>query len=241
MPRIYISQIARLRTSARRGMLRQLWHYVSRGPLTRNFTIRRFLSQSGFKCLQIGGGRHVVRQWINGDLIFGDIYLNAQKRLPFPDDSLDAVFTEQFFEHLPLADGRHLLCEIFRVLKPGGILRQSTPDLAGLIAIYLDTNEFTSREEAVRRHIINHCKGQGYNLENACQFLNDFNHLWGHQFLYDRQSLERLNLEAGFTELEWRNFGESPHSELRNRERHADLTWMEKAFVVIYETRKPQN
>ena len=43
---------------------------------------------------------------------------DASKNLPFDDDSFDAVFSNDVLCHLP---GRpEVLCEMFRILKPGG-------------------------------------------------------------------------------------------------------------------------
>jgi SAM-dependent methyltransferase len=55
-----------------------------------------------------------------------DVVANAT-RLPFKDDSVDAVVNESLFEHLP--NPVAVVSEIERVLKPGGILYTSTPFL----------------------------------------------------------------------------------------------------------------
>lgn len=52
--------------------------------------------------------------------------LNAP--LPFKSSSLDVVFTQQVFEHLPKFDV--FLSELYRVIKPGGYLVLSTVNLA---------------------------------------------------------------------------------------------------------------
>ncbi len=43
-----------------------------------------------------------------------------ESALPFADDSLDLVFASGVFHHIPFAEHRALLVEMFRVLKPGG-------------------------------------------------------------------------------------------------------------------------
>jgi SAM-dependent methyltransferase len=47
-------------------------------------------------------------------------------RLPFPTASLDAVVSFETLEHVQ--DGRAMVCELRRVLKPGGPLILSTPN-----------------------------------------------------------------------------------------------------------------
>ena len=48
------------------------------------------------------------------------------ERLPFPDDAFDQVICTETLEHVP--DDRAILCELMRVLKPGGVLAVSVPD-----------------------------------------------------------------------------------------------------------------
>lgn len=234
-------QILAVYRSLRKGRVRLAIHWLMSGHLARWQKVRAFLAIDGERCLQVGGGLYNIkdRSWINGDLIGGDIYLDAGKRLPFRSESLDCVFTEQFFEHLDQRSGRTFLKEAFRVLKPGGVLRQSTPDLAGLLEVYQGTNESVDSEVAVQRHLTSHRANAKWILRNRCQFLNDFMHLWGHQFIYDRDSLWAITEEAGFQDLTWVRFGESEHTALRERERHAHIPWMKDAFTMILEAQKP--
>ena len=60
----------------------------------------------------------------NVDFKVGSVY-----ELPFPHHSFDVVFAHALFEHLgePLAG----LCELRRVLKPGGVAGISSPDWSG--------------------------------------------------------------------------------------------------------------
>jgi predicted SAM-dependent methyltransferase len=210
------------------------------GHFIKQRRIHKWLQREHTKCLQVGGGIHIKsgQEWLNGDLIAGDIYLDATKQLPFPDNSLDVIFTEQFFEHLSQQDGLYFLSETYRVLKPGGILRQSTPDLEGLVAVYQDQNKFVSRSEAVARHIRNHRKNTPYAKSTGCQFINDVFRLWGHKFIYDQDTLKAITKEAGFQKFQWVNFGESENPFLTNLERHASVEWMKNAFVMIYEAEK---
>jgi len=184
----------------------------------------------------VGGGRHTIPGWLNGDIIAGDIYLDATKRFPLPDNCLDYIFAEQFLEHISYESGLHFLREAYRVLKPGGVIRQATPVLGGLIDVYLDQNKVVSQRVAIQRHVNHLGYAGGF---NACRFLNDFFRLWGHQFIYDWETLADAHRQAGFINIQWPSFGESDHQPLRNRERHADVDWMKSAFVIICEATKP--
>jgi ubiquinone/menaquinone biosynthesis C-methylase UbiE len=57
-----------------------------------------------------------------------------RERIPHDDESFDLVLAQEIVEHLP--DCTHLLREAYRVLKYGGYLYLTTPNLAGLIDRY---------------------------------------------------------------------------------------------------------
>lgn len=53
---------------------------------------------------------------------------DMSKKIPYPTGSFDLVISSATIEHVLNPDG--FLCEIYRVLKPGGIALISTPNLA---------------------------------------------------------------------------------------------------------------
>jgi SAM-dependent methyltransferase len=57
--------------------------------------------------------------------------------LPFPADSIDAVYHSHLLEHLDRTAAPALLREVRRVLRPGGIHRIVVPDFERLCAEYL--------------------------------------------------------------------------------------------------------
>ena len=104
--------------------------------------------------LHLGCGPRILKDWINIDLVYQSwqdygkhqeeidypINLKGEKEdfyalniidsgLPLPDNSVDAVFHEDFIEHLNQRDQIILLAEILRVLKPDGVHRVNTPNL----------------------------------------------------------------------------------------------------------------
>ena len=55
------------------------------------------------------------------------------KRFPFEDACAEAVFASHLLEHLPLDVAANCFREIYRVLKPGGVVRLGVPDLDLLV------------------------------------------------------------------------------------------------------------
>jgi SAM-dependent methyltransferase len=64
------------------------------------------------------------------------IHHNLSHSIPLPNNSVDFIFTSHFLEHLYLSDAKNLLNECFRVLKIGGVIRISVPDLAYAVSMY---------------------------------------------------------------------------------------------------------
>jgi SAM-dependent methyltransferase len=61
--------------------------------------------------------------------------------LPFETGSFDALYAYHVLEHLDLRETRRFLAECRRVLRPGGWLRVSTPDVIGHLRAYLECLE----------------------------------------------------------------------------------------------------
>lgn len=112
------------------------------------------LQKQGVIKLHIGCGARVLKGWVNIDMryepyeqylkYFTDVFypeemrggendffaLNVVKEgLPFPDNSVDVIFHEDFIEHLTQKEQVGFLAEALRVLKKGGVHRVNTPDL----------------------------------------------------------------------------------------------------------------
>jgi SAM-dependent methyltransferase len=64
-------------------------------------------------------------------------HYDIRRPLPFPDDTFDAVYALHIIEHLTPEEASRFVAEIFRVLRPGGIVRVSTPDLESAVKAYL--------------------------------------------------------------------------------------------------------
>ena len=56
--------------------------------------------------------------------------------------------------------------------------------------------------------------------ERPLFIMNIYFHAWGHQFLYDRQTLQSALESVGFRDVRFVRHGESDDPQLRNVERH---------------------
>lgn len=218
---------------ARSALLRTrgLVHYAARGHVVRRLAVRRYLAASDAPRLQIGAGSSKLPGWLDSDLIAGRVYVDLTRRLPLSDASFAYVFGEHVVEHLTERQGLELFAELHRILLPGGVLRLTTPDLRKIIAIYEDRNEVVSREAYAR--FLDDMTGKRH--ERACQIINDYLRLWGHQYVYDEEDLKAKLLAVGFASVARCEPGESSHETLRGIERHGGQEWINRAEAMCLE------
>ena len=132
-----------------------------------------------------------------------------------------------------------MLRECLRVLKPGGVLRISTPDLAVLVGLYQE-----DRDALADRYIewITDRYLQDIEVYKALFVINNAFRNWGHQFLYDVEVLEMAMSEVGFVDIVRCAPGESTHVDLRGIEAHGVVVGDEEmnAFeTMVFEGMRP--
>lgn len=160
--------------------------------------------------LNIGSGKHPIEGFINIDLDeAADIQTDVRNGLPFDDNSVEAVYSEHFFEHLSQSEGAAFLRECRRVLRPGGVVRLAMPDLDALVTRYCSEN-WSDDGDMFK---------MGYEwVDNRCEMLNIAMRDWGHKWVYNEEELARIGNLAGFAEAQRMAWGESAHSALSGRE-----------------------
>jgi predicted SAM-dependent methyltransferase len=169
-----------------------------RAAVSRKPVIAGYLSAPGFKGLQIGSGPHKRPGWLNSDLPGEsgiDIGMDITERLPFPDDSLHAIYGSEVIEHISKASAIPFLREAHRVLKINGTFRLTTPDLIEICRITLGQNERCSIEQLATVWVENK------NLTRDI-WANEMFRSWGHQYIWDFNSLREAILSAGFSKVE---------------------------------------
>jgi predicted SAM-dependent methyltransferase len=91
--------------------------------------------------LQVGSseveGRYKGADWTNLDIKPHrgvDIVADASERIPLDTNSVDEIHCIHVLEHVTRDKYKPMLREMYRVLKPGGVLYVETPDFRGTIA-----------------------------------------------------------------------------------------------------------
>jgi hypothetical protein len=176
-------------------------HTGNKGDLLR-------LSQLGLNQLPIklhfGCGPRVLKGWVNIDLSYepfenylqyytdkhypesirggkSDFYeINLLKTgLPLPDNSVDLIFHEDFFEHLTQKEQVVFLAETLRVMKKGTVQRINTPNL---LASMRDNSTFGKGKDGV--------------------FTNEWD-TWHHYSIVSPAILKEMAMMVGYTDIKF--------------------------------------
>lgn len=166
------------------------------------------------RIINLGGGNHHIDGCLTVDIKpRADAYVDITKPLPFADNSIDAIFCEEVIEHINLELGCQLLKECYRILKPDGVIRLTTPDL----------NWFAGR---VSQSI------------KTCNKINGVFYNHGHHYLYTREALQFYSQQAGFTNLKMSTY-KDPNSKLGYLDSHADRFSHPPEISQYLEAQKP--
>lgn len=160
--------------------------------------------------LEIGG--HAPRDgWIITNVnAVTRLYLDATKRWPIEDDSVEYLFSDNVIEHLTLKAGRAMLAEARRCMKPGGVIRIVTPDLRAHVEMYLSGGGSLDNDAS------SHYRKLGLDVEYPIDLVRipiaSFGHHQG--YLYDFETLSAELTRAGFTSPVQCKLGSSEHAAL---------------------------
>lgn len=149
--------------------------------------------------LHIGCGPQAFPGWTNVDLEpypGVDVVLDVRDGLPFRDARY--VYAEHFIEHLTYDEALRFLKECRAALAGDGVLRLSTPNLDWVLETHY----------------------RGPDRVGICFAMNKAFRGWGHQFLYNEQTLVATLHAAGFAEVQFTEYGRSDDPVLTGIERH---------------------
>jgi predicted SAM-dependent methyltransferase len=133
------------------------------------------------RALNIGTGGHDLVGWVNLDETKPGDVLAQVPPVPFRDESFDEILMCHVVEHMTLDDGRALMKECHRMLKPGGVVTVIVPDAKIISLAYL--------ARQVDNWALNYLHVYSYCQESP------------HRWFYDRRTLNQIVVEAGFVGL----------------------------------------
>ena len=182
---------------------------------------RAEMAALGIRFLQLGGDwwNKCGDGWVNADAVFMRLPRSvvcedwrtrrltmrhlAEDRLPFPDNSIEFVYTEHMFEHILPMQCSAFLKEAYRVLKPGGVIRITTPDLEKYLMGYAERkkgNKFLA-DHASRWPPMGKL-GTPY---TAATIVNNIFRNYEHKWVYDLEEMTRTAMHAGIPESAVKN------------------------------------
>ncbi|MDQ3524008.1 MAG: methyltransferase domain-containing protein [Chloroflexota bacterium] len=176
--------------------LKSIYYSVLSAPLFVSAAVYRsfFAPRSGLVRVHLGPGqRNYLSGWLNVDVNFitarVDVWADISNGLPFRDETVDAFYSHHMIEHLPDRLLPIHIAEMYRCLKPGGVLRLGGPNGDAAIQKFLERDktwfsEFPDAHSSIGGRFVNFvfCRGE-------------------HLTLLTESYLDELLREAGFDEV----------------------------------------
>lgn len=192
---------------------RYIWNLI--GPIVTRSYLHQWLANTELRILNLGGGSNCLEGCLTVDIDpRADAYVDIAKKLPFDDSSIDLIFCEEVIEHVDFQLGRNLLSECCRILKPGGIIRITTPSL-----------------DWFANSIVN--------STISCGEINEVFYNHGHCYLYTQQALQNHCREVGFINMKNSTYRD-PESRLGYLDSHADRFKHLPEISQYLEVQKPE-
>lgn len=188
------------------------WRRKRISPRRNRRVVAEILRRGGAIELELGSGKRPgMEDWIASDIGGGgDIQLNLTQPIPFPDNSVDRIYTSHVLEHFsypsPMLD---FLRECKRILKKGGSLSIAVPDAGIFLDAYMHPDSFEKEK---------YCTWDvGLSYKNRIDFVNFIAYMGGdHKHMFDEENLMSVLKEAGFRDVRIRGF--DPEVDLQYRQ-----------------------
>lgn len=196
----------------RKAKLQGLWNQF-RSLISLRYTrlnaclLQKQITEKRVNRLHVGCGNVLLNGWLNvlyeKRQFYGRIQqdngalrlnYNLLKPWPIENDSIELIAGSHFIEHLDLNDGLRFLEEAFRVLRLGGTIRLSCPDLE----IY--ANHYVKRDKAFFDHklIREWCTFEKAETPGEIFIAKAYDSGGSHKWFYDFDSLKHILGSAGF-------------------------------------------
>ncbi len=160
--------------------------------------------------LHVGCGNVLLKGWLNvryerreeyGRLLPVDggwlLNYNILKPWPIEANSIQFVAGSHFIEHLDLNQGIAFLKESFRVLRKGGVIRLSCPDMELYAKNYVARNQSFFQHKLIREW----CVFKQAQTPGEIFIAKAYDSGGSHKWFYDFESLRHILDTAGFQEV----------------------------------------
>lgn len=175
----------------------------------------RKLANSSFVKIELGSGTKSGKDgWITVDLSGADIIWDLRRGIQMPDESVDRIYSSHLLEHIPYQQLIPFLRECRRVMKFDAEFSVCVPNFRLYVDAYKKKKLFRSRNTWWQFGVVDtgSCIDQ---LNYMAYMLNE------HKYMFDEENLINTLLQAGFSNVQLREFDE-------------ELDLLERDFESLY-------
>lgn len=175
--------------------------------------------------LELGAGRNRgLKGWTYADINNScDLVLDFLKPLPFPESSVQMIYSSHLLEHFNYSELFNFLMECHRILVPNGIFSAAVPNAR----IYLDAyhNPANFNVDVFCRH------KPAYHGNSKIDYVNYIAYMAGHhRYMFDDENIVNILTNSGFTNARTRDFDE--HLDVKERKIQSIYVEAEKQFSI---------
>jgi predicted SAM-dependent methyltransferase len=130
-------------------------------------------------------------------------YHNLYRGLPYPDNTIAAIYAGELWEHFECADAEELTRECYRVLQPRGVLRVCVPDGPTYWGRYLQIHQEELARPRRERNVQRLCDYVQLYFNEICTrkiYLRSMGHK--HKWQFDEVQLIAMLESSGFVQVE---------------------------------------
>ena len=160
----------------------------------------RKLAQQPHIKLELGSGPKQGKDgWITVDMYGADINYDLKRGIPLADNSVDAIYSSHFLEHIAYQDLLLFLSECKRVMKPGGYFSVCVPDIRQYIDAYINKTYF--------RDVSSFYQPAAVSTNSYLDQVNYVAYMGGqHKYMFDQENLVNILTKVGFNNASIRDY-----------------------------------